>query len=316
MGRDCDSDKIRHKNQKSILFLRRLRESLSAEMIKVTSSADGLHLNFRATLRGLAIYLDNWAIYDLAEHDPLRRRRFVAGVCSGVADLLLSVTNVAELAGPQGNSFDAVKKFLNALGPNWFPLELNIFSVLEREQRGKVPPDSCIAEEFMTAYFQNRNSGCLPGTGKVIDLTQSFYGLGSVLDWMAHRRKWFLDKSGEFDTRLAEAVYRARKLKRVPRTDSAFDSARPASFTSTHLIKALIAESGKVKDGDGLDFFHAVMASSFASYAALDKHWKRRVEGLPKPNQLARIYSATELDTMVTDIEHFVNECRSKGVLD
>jgi hypothetical protein len=59
----------------------------------------------------------------------------------------------------------------------------------------------------------------------------------------------------------------------------------------------------QVKKGDGLDFCHAVMGSAFASVATLDKHWKRRVEGLPKPNGLARIYSGTELGQMVTDIE-------------
>jgi hypothetical protein len=45
------------------------------------------------------------------------------------------------------------------------------------------------------------------------------------------------------------------------------------------------------------------MASTFASFATLDKHWKRRIEGLPRPNGLARIYSGTELDAMVADIE-------------
>jgi hypothetical protein len=44
-------------------------------------------------------------------------------------------------------------------------------------------------------------------------------------------------------------------------------------------------------------------ASAFSSFAALDKHWKRRVEALPKPNGLARIYYQSELDKMVTDIE-------------
>jgi hypothetical protein len=48
------------------------------------------------------------------------------------------------------------------------------------------------------------------------------------------------------------------------------------------------------------------MGSAFASVAALDKHWKRRVEGLPKPNGLARIYSKPDLDTMVADIESWV----------
>jgi hypothetical protein len=52
----------------------------------------------------------------------------------------------------------------------------------------------------------------------------------------------------------------------------------------------LEAKQFRLKKGDGLDFSHAVMGSAFASVVTLDKHWKRRIEGLPKPNQLAHIY--------------------------
>jgi len=45
------------------------------------------------------------------------------------------------------------------------------------------------------------------------------------------------------------------------------------------------------------------MGSAFAHCAAFDKPWKRRIESLPKPNGLVRIYSARELEQMVTGIE-------------
>ena len=79
----------------------------------------------------------------------------------------------------------------------------------------------------------------------------------------------------------------------------------PASFAWFNLTKILIIESKshQVKKGDGIDFCHAVMGSAFAKFAALDNNWKRRVEALPKPNGLARIYGPQELDQMVTDIE-------------
>ncbi len=62
-----------------------------------------------------------------------------------------------------------------------------------------------------------------------------------------------------------------------------------------------------MKPGDGLDFCHAVMASSFASFATLDKRWKRRVVNLPTQHGLARIYSGqAELDQMVTDVQSWL----------
>jgi hypothetical protein len=89
-----------------------------------------------------------------------------------------------------------------------------------------------------------------------------------------------------------------------------FNPARPATFVCGNLAKALIVESKShsVKKGDGMDFCHAVMGSAFASFATLDGNWKRRVEALPKPNRLARIYDASQLDQMVTDIEQALKQ--------
>jgi hypothetical protein len=94
-----------------------------------------------------------------------------------------------------------------------------------------------------------------------------------------------------------------RRWPRLP-----FNASKPASFTFGNLMRTLImeAKTSPLKKGEGLDFCHAVLASSYSTFATLDKHWKRRVENLPKPNRLARIYSAPELDQMVTDIESFL----------
>ena len=86
-------------------------------MIRVTARVDGRPFTFNATVSGLAIYLDSWALIDLAEGDPSRRKRFVATLQSG-AELLFSVTNVAELSGPQGQSIDIVRNFLDEIGPH------------------------------------------------------------------------------------------------------------------------------------------------------------------------------------------------------
>jgi hypothetical protein len=84
----------------------------------------------------------------------------------------------------------------------------------------------------------------------------------------------------------------------------------PATFTYVHLVRNLVinAKAQRLKEGDGVDFCHAVMATAFSSVATLDKHWKRRIESLPKPNGLARIYYGAELDRMVTDIESWLKQ--------
>jgi hypothetical protein len=274
-------------------------------MIQATSSADGPPLTISASVSGLGVYLDNWALIDLAKGDPLRRKRFVDAVCAG-GDLMFSSANAAELAGPRGRSFDVVRSFLDQLGPHWAPVELNPFKVVEREWNGVSRAQSCLSPEFMDAYFRDRTASYSRGSGKVIDLSRDFFSLGAVMDWVAQSGK-LLRRSVEFDKVLKDAVRGVRGRKPTPPTR--FDPSRPATFACGNLLRTLVVEAKayQVKKGDGLDFCHAVMGSAFASVAALDKHWKRRVGGLPKPNGLAHIYSKPDLDAMVVDMESWAS---------
>jgi hypothetical protein len=90
-------------------------------MIKAISSIDGPPLTINAAVSGLAIYLDNFSLISLAKGDPSRRKRLVAALHTGSVDLMFSVTNAAELTGPLGQSFDAIKAFLDEVGPHWLP---------------------------------------------------------------------------------------------------------------------------------------------------------------------------------------------------
>jgi hypothetical protein len=42
----------------------------------------------------------------------------------------------------------------------------------------------------------------------------------------------------------------------------------------------------------------------------LDKQWKRRVEELPKPNTLSRVYYQPVLNAMVSDIEDALRQIK------
>ncbi len=280
-------------------------------MIRATSGIDGPPLTFNATVSGLAIYLDNFSLISLAKGDPSRRQRFLDAVHTG-ADLLFSVTNAAELTGSQGESLEAVRTFLDQVGPHWVPVELDPFEVTNRELKGATAAESCVSTDFMKQYFAARTSTYSPGSGRVIDLSDNFFRLGAVLDWLGPQRESIRQGTAALDDALIKRIggYRA-EFERDPQwldhnfPALPFNPSMPATFTYFNLVRALIvdAKAYKLKKGDGVDFCHAVLASAFASVATLDKHWKRRVEGLPKPNKLARIYYEQELDKMVADIE-------------
>lgn len=280
-------------------------------MITATTGM-GNPVTFHATIKGVAVYLDYWALKQLAKGDVSRRQRFVSAIRSG-GDLIFSIANAAELTGPQGGSRKALKDFLDELGPHWFPVELNPIIVVDRESKGATPPDSCVvADDFMKGYFAARTKGYSPGSGRIIDLSDQFFSLGVFVDWTSSQRDSMRSRIEYLDRGMRKrfGAYR-RELELDPRwldrhvPTFSFDPKRPASFALQHLVRMLVieAKARRLKKGDGIDFCHAVIASSFAHIAALDKHWKRRVESLPKPNNLALIYYEPELDQMVTELE-------------
>jgi hypothetical protein len=268
-------------------------------------------LIFKAKLYGAAVYLDNFAIKALAKGDSSRRLRFVDAIHNG-AELLFSVANAAELSGPKDNSFNIIKEFLNELGAHWFPVELNVLEVVKREAEGASPSECCVSKQFMRDCLKAFFSESGPDPSQVVSLSENFFRLGPVMDWVASQRESIAKGKAQFDEMLRTRI-RLQCAKRKSDPDwmeqnypiVPFNPSLPANFALINLNRTLIleAKSHPLKRGDGVDFSHAIMASAFANFGALDKHWKRRIDGLPKPNQLARIYYELELDHMVDDIE-------------
>jgi hypothetical protein len=265
-------------------------------------------LDLSASTRGVAVFLDQWAINDLARRNSTRRNRCVAAVRRG-ADLLFSVTNAAELTGPQGNSWADMRALLNELGSCWFAVELDPFEVTKREGRG-MPAGCCFCDRFLKDYL-SAHWGEVP-TGQIVGVSDDTFALGRVMDWLAPQRDSIARGKKELDTALINRIkgYRAEHDADPSWLDRKFPAIafRPqiaATFTYVNLVRLLVLESKSfaMTPGDGIDFCQAVIGSAFASFATLDKKWKRRIEMLPRPNRLARIYYHPELDSLVDDIE-------------
>ncbi len=280
-------------------------------MIKATSDSNA-PVTFNVSIEGLAIYLDNFSLIRLAKQDPSRRVRFINALHSG-ADLMFSLTNAAEISAFQDGTLKAVRSFLDEIGPHWFPVELNPVEVVERESNGVTQAQSCISQGLMKNYFRTKTSNDLPGSARIIDLSESFFRLGNILDWVGPQRDSIAQGSRAMDEALIEKIRDHRtEFDKLPQwLDQTFPAlpfirSRPATFVYVNLVRRLIldAKGYPLKKGDGTDFCHTVIASAFANVATLDKHWKRRVEDLPQPNEVARIYYAPQLDEMVEDIEN------------
>jgi hypothetical protein len=287
-------------------------------MIRTVSTRSGVGL--AASVGGIAIYLDNWAIKAFAKGNPELSERFIATVKKG-ADVLFSTNHVVEALGPQNKSADAFKAFLNRLGPHWYPVTANVFDVIEREKRALSPSDCGYDEELLISYYQSKTAQAVPGSGKIVDpSSEDFFALGSLIEFSAHRREYFVAKSAEFNSSMKDYVEKLRhKFKKNPAWLDAvlpsipFHPSRPAMFAFVHLMRELISNSSgyQIKDGDAMDLGHAVIASAFSNFATLDGQWKKRVENLPKPNRNPRLYYEPELGAMVSDIEGVLSQYES-----
>lgn len=267
-----------------------------------------------AKVKGYGIYLDTDSLMDLAEREASRRQRFVEALQRG-GTLLFSWTNAIELAGPQGASASAVQAFLDSLGPHWIPLELNPWKVIDRERAGIVE-QAPVSEWFMKAYAKERAHDLSVEGGKVLDQSaEAFFRLGAVVSWVQKKR----DSIRQHALRVAQALRdRLKQLRANYENDPAsldrqlppvpFDERWPGTFVCFHLQRMLVVKEKvfRFEDNDAFDFCHAVLATAFGSLVTLDKRWKGRVESLPRPNRLAKVYYRPELDQLVGGLESLV----------
>ncbi|MEE8120742.1 MAG: hypothetical protein V3T55_04395 [Anaerolineales bacterium] len=283
-------------------------------MIRFTTTEDGKQICEAELKDRVGVYLDNDSLIELANGQESRRQRFIGALRRG-GTLLFSWTNAAEIAGPQGASARAVSAFLDSVGPYWVPLELNPWRVVEKEQAGAVER-AAVSEHFMTVYVKERIYN-LSREGKFIDLSdERFFRLGEVVEWAHNDRDTIRQNARDIDQALRERLEQLRAEYESNPTSLdqmlpplAFDERRPATFVWIHLQRMLVLEAKafQFKDNDGLDFCHAVLGAAYGSLATLDKQWKRRVEQLPKPNNVARMYYRPEVDDLVAVLESLVS---------
>jgi len=280
-------------------------------MMSVTATVDG-PLTINATIRDLPIYLDHDSLNDMATGDPRRRERFITVLRAG-GDLLFSVTHAVELGDRQGHSVDAIRAFLDDVGPYWVPVELDAHAAAKRELQTGSTAEACISRRFGKDYFNFRVRQNEPD--RLIVCDERMFRLGAIFDWMLPQRESLRRGKRDLDAALITKISNYRE--QFDHDPAGFHSSLPAAtfrpayataFTLTQLTRLLVldAKAYRLKKGDGIDFCHAVIAASVARAATLDKAWKRRIEALPKPNGLARIFYRPELDQLVDDLEQAV----------
>jgi hypothetical protein len=253
---------------------------------------------------GHGIYLDNWAIIDLAKGPRSRRDTFLEAL-RRVGSVLFSFANAAEIGGPRGASEAAVTDFLKAIGRYWVPFQMNAFRVEEREAAGRV--DAPIATELFLRLAARRYIETASKPGAAALDASDLFDLSAVIPLA---QAWHDDgaEAAELTRRLREGIELLATSAATPAEAADLklpahgaDPGRRVGFVIHHLFRTLVkqAKSHRFKAGDGFDFCHAVMATAYASVATLDETWKQRVGLLPAEAQAPQVFYAPELDAFV-----------------
>ena len=173
--------------------------------MSIDAGPDGLPV-IVAKLEGVAVYLDNWAIIELANGDPKRRERFVKAL-KACGSLMFSFTNSIELGEAEGQPSERVRAFLDEVGAHWLPIELNPWTVMNREVRGQTNPPPCISLRFIETFARDRMYEQSPGGSKLVDLSpENFFKLTSVMKWANAKKDETRKDTDEIDATLIKRV--------------------------------------------------------------------------------------------------------------
>lgn len=112
----------------------------------------GDSVDWSLTTRPPSIYFDHWALRLFSSKSEFRDRFLALFKTKGT--LFFSWLNVLELSRNTGESADLLKIFLAEIKEHWFPMEINPFTVMEREVAGDCAEISpCVGAGFLKAYY-------------------------------------------------------------------------------------------------------------------------------------------------------------------
>lgn len=187
-------------------------------MITITTTNDA-PLRFNVHVAGVAAYLDNFALIELAKpSEAARRDRFMTAFMESSGSLLFSGTNGAELAALKGNSASSVRAFLDGFGAHWAFVELDPGRVMEREAAGQT--DACLCVDLMHAFFQDRKTELSKATA-VLDMSAgTFLRLGAVIDWMGPHGTKMIEKPRPWTKRSSRSLINFESSTRPSRLHS------------------------------------------------------------------------------------------------
>ena len=245
------------------------------------------------------IYLDHWAMREMSSRPTLRDRFLAAFETRGT--LLFSSVHIAELAKNTGRSTDAIRSFLDAVGPHWMVTLADPIEVIRRENAWTVTSRRApfVADTFFkTSGFLVRLSEGPVSLSHIVDMVRD-EGSDAILANLTSSVQTLVANLNRF-----RQEYRANSgILSTTFPAQMFDKRYPTRFVFHQLMRSLITTQVKLSPNHIADFFHAVVPLAYAQIVVLDKHWATQAENLHLPENWVRIFKKSNLEDCFELIE-------------
>jgi len=222
-----------------------------------------------------AVYLDHWALRKISDDTSLAKKiRDALDRSHGT--LMLSWLNLIEFTKVEDSRHAvAAESFIDSLLPNVFFLEINPFTVIERENAllAGGPLVQPHGDMQFLKFFAERNPGSVkPFTGHNLfslmnsdRLSTSFEALADTIAEQAEALRSRMSNDLEFE----------RRVRRLP---TGPEIQRGTRYILRELARPFLVDRHiRINRNNAIDLVHAVVPVAYCDIVLLDKHWCEQV---------------------------------------
>ena len=222
------------------------------------------------------VYLDHWALRHISTTDELCNR-FAQSLLSSNGTLMLSWLNLVEFAKvTDRHQTDAAERLIEAVLPNVFFMEINPFTVIEREDRllaGGTPIPPHADTGFLKAFAALKPSSLKPFTAHELLSTPGEADMSSLLDSLADT---IAKQTAALRTEVDSDENFRSAIRRLPSGPILQQGTR---YVLRELARTFfIDRSLKVSRNHAIDLLHSVVPVAYCDLVLLDKHWEEQIE--------------------------------------
>ncbi|MEQ1760415.1 MAG: hypothetical protein ABL986_19045 [Vicinamibacterales bacterium] len=235
-----------------------------------------------------AVYLDQFALHHFSTNRE-HKARFL-GAFASRGEVLFSSANVSEVVQTAGATLEATCAFLDAVGPYWVPIEMDVWAVLRATRRASEAHPALDGKLLQIVYELTRGRSSEIRLGNALSVMRSHFPDGA----------FFRDTLSKAKARSVRRVAELRQACRdTPEKARVITDRGPVVHTLTALVHAILVEEARSfawTPNDAVDFGHALMPLVLADAMFMDKAWKRRVERIASslPQDLPQIFYEPE----------------------